>query len=164
MNIYIIKILMLSFTNIVMSGEPCNQAPLQIRLPLFSTNKRQQLTSCLWCPVKSYRYPVDYMMTSSNGNIFRVTGLLCAEFTGHRWIFPHKRLVTQSINVLFGHYDVIIMRKEARWWKTALLHVYVGILAYSSHFLHCCEQDQYIYIYIYKLISCILNWVRVLRI
>ena len=25
-------------------------------------------------------------MTSSNGNIFRVTGLLCGEFTGHQWI------------------------------------------------------------------------------
>ena len=24
------------------------------------------------------------MMTPSNGNIFRVTGLLCGEFTGHR--------------------------------------------------------------------------------
>ena len=32
------------------------------------------------------------MMTSSNGNIFRVTGPLCGEFTCHR----HKRLVTQS--------------------------------------------------------------------
>ena len=28
------------------------------------------------------------MMTSSNGNIFRVTGHLCGEFTGPRWI-PH---------------------------------------------------------------------------
>ena len=27
-----------------------------------------------------------YMMTSSNGNIFRVTGHLCGEFTGSRWI------------------------------------------------------------------------------
>ena len=26
------------------------------------------------------------MMTSSNGSIFRVTGHLCGEFTGHRWI------------------------------------------------------------------------------
>ena len=26
------------------------------------------------------------MMTSSNGNFFRVTGPLCGEFTGHRWI------------------------------------------------------------------------------
>ena len=27
-----------------------------------------------------------HIMTSSNGNIFRVTGHLCGEFTGHRWI------------------------------------------------------------------------------
>ena len=27
-----------------------------------------------------------HMMTSSNGNPFRVTGPLCGEFTGHRWI------------------------------------------------------------------------------
>ena len=26
------------------------------------------------------------MMTSSNGNIFRATGPMCGEFTGHRWI------------------------------------------------------------------------------
>ena len=26
------------------------------------------------------------MMTSIDGNMFRVTGLLCGEFTGHRWI------------------------------------------------------------------------------
>ena len=32
-----------------------------------------------------------YMMTSSNGNIFRVTGPLCGEFTGYRWI-THKVL------------------------------------------------------------------------
>ena len=32
----------------------------------------------------------NYMMTSSNGNIFRVTGHLCGEFTGHRWI-PHTK-------------------------------------------------------------------------
>ena len=30
----------------------------------------------------------DHMMTSSNGNIFRVTGHLCGEFTGHN--SPHK--------------------------------------------------------------------------
>ena len=32
----------------------------------------------------------DTMTTSSNGNIFRVTGHLCGEFTGHRWI-PHTK-------------------------------------------------------------------------
>ena len=30
--------------------------------------------------------PMWNMMTSSNGNIFRVTGPLCREFTGHWWI------------------------------------------------------------------------------
>ena len=33
---------------------------------------------------------ITYMMTSSNGNIFRVTGHLCGEFTGPRWI-PHTK-------------------------------------------------------------------------
>ena len=33
---------------------------------------------------------VKDMMTSSNGNIFRVTGHLCGEFTGPRWI-PHTK-------------------------------------------------------------------------
>ena len=32
----------------------------------------------------------NFMMTSSNGNIFRVTGHLCGEFTGPRWI-PHTK-------------------------------------------------------------------------
>ena len=40
------------------------------------------------------------MMMSSNGNIFHVTGLLCGEFTGHRWI-PRTKPVTQSFNVFF---------------------------------------------------------------
>ena len=30
------------------------------------------------------------MMTSSNGNIFRVTGPLCGVFAGHRWFAPHN--------------------------------------------------------------------------
>ena len=35
-------------------------------------------------------------MTSSNGNIFRVTGHLCGEFTGPGE-FPAQRLVTRSL-------------------------------------------------------------------
>ena len=34
--------------------------------------------------------PTNIMMTSSNENICRVTGPLCGEFTGHRWISQHK--------------------------------------------------------------------------
>ena len=40
------------------------------------------------------------MMTSSSVNIFRVTGHLCGEFTGHRWI-PWKKSVTRSFDVFF---------------------------------------------------------------
>ena len=68
-------------------------------------------------------------MTSSNGNIFRVTGPLCGEFTGPRE-FPAQRPVTRSFDVLLicvwingwvnnreagdlrrnqAHYDVIVM-------------------------------------------------------
>ena len=36
------------------------------------------------------------MMTSSNGNISRVTGLLCGEFIGHRWI-PHTRASNEGL-------------------------------------------------------------------
>ena len=68
------------------------------------------------------------MMTSSNGNIFRVTGHLSGEFTGHRWI-PWTKPVTRSFDIFLkvrlnkrlsngeagdlrhhrAHYDVIII-------------------------------------------------------
>ena len=35
---------------------------------------------------------VSYMMASSNGNIFRVTGPLCGEFIGDRWILLAKAI------------------------------------------------------------------------
>ena len=38
----------------------------------------------------------DNMMTSSNGNILRVTGLLCEKFTGHRWIPLTQANFTQA--------------------------------------------------------------------
>ena len=41
----------------------------------------------LTCSRCIYESPVhNFMMTSWNGNIFRVTGHLCGEFTGPRWI------------------------------------------------------------------------------
>ena len=42
---------------------------------------------------------LSYMMTSSNGNIFRVTGPLWGETTGHRSIL-HTKPVTRSFDVL----------------------------------------------------------------
>ena len=74
----------------------------------------------------------QHMMTSSNGNIFRVTGHLCGEFTGPRWI-PHTKAMQWRGALMFSlifvwingwvnnreagdlrrhraHYDVIVMK------------------------------------------------------
>ena len=64
-------------------------------------------------------------MTSSNGNIFRVTGPLCGEFTGHRWIPPTKASDAKLwcffdvrleltvewtiVGLVICHYDVIVV-------------------------------------------------------
>ena len=50
------------------------------------------------------------MMTSSNGNIFRVTGPLCGELTGPGE-FPTQRPVTRSFDVFFD------LRPNKRWSK-----------------------------------------------
>ena len=75
-------------------------------------------------PPKFWWIKVINMMTSSNGNIFRVTGPLCGEFTGPRWI-PTQRPVTRSFDVCLD------LRKNKRlgkqswgWW--------FGTLSWSS--------------------------------
>ena len=57
------------------------------------------------------------MMTSSNGNIFHVTGPLCGEFTGE---FPSQRPVTRSFDVFF---DMRLNKRlnnysRRRWFET----------------------------------------------
>ena len=76
-------------------------------------------------------------MTSSNGNISRVTGPLCGEFTGQ---FASQKPVTRSFDVFFdlslnkrlskqryvgnltprAHYDVIVMKDEQMRWEIVL--------------------------------------------
>ena len=51
----------------------------------------------------------DIMMTSSNGNIFRVTGPLCGEFTGPGE-FPAQRPVTRSFDIFFD----LLLNKRLR--------------------------------------------------
>ena len=60
------------------------------------------------------------MMTSSNGNIFRVTGPLCGEFTGPGE-FPTQRPVTRSFDVFFDLRLNIRLSKQPRgWWFETL--------------------------------------------
>ena len=61
----------------------------------------------------------DLMMTSSNGNIFRVTGPLCREFTGPGE-FPAQRPVTRSFDVFFDLRMNKRLSKQSwgRWFET----------------------------------------------
>ena len=57
-------------------------------IPILTYSVRATLTEKGWNePLILCTFLLTYsMMTSSNGNIFRVTGHLCGEFTDHRWI------------------------------------------------------------------------------
>ena len=56
------------------------------------------------------------MMTSWNGNIFRVTGHLCGEFTGHRWS-PHTKASDAEHDIFFDLRLNKRMSKQSRdWW------------------------------------------------
>ena len=60
------------------------------------------------------------MMTSSNGNIFRVTGPLCGEFTGPGE-FPAQRPVTRSLDVFFDlRLNKPLSKQSWGWWFETL--------------------------------------------
>ena len=75
------------------------------------------------------------LMTSSNGNIFHVTGLLCEKFTSHWWI-PLQRPVTQSFDVFFDLHLNKRLSKESRrrWFETSS----------RSLWHHCNAMDIYL--------------------
>ena len=65
-------------------------------------------------------YNVLHIMTSTNGNIFRVTGLLGGEFTGHRWI-PRTKAMTRSFDIFFDlHMNRQLSKQWKRWWFETL--------------------------------------------
>ena len=85
-------------------GQACYISVVK-RLYYFYIKTLWRMTICIETNTKSYIHPLAIssihnqlitgyafgwtgyrMMTSSNGTIFRVTGPLCGEFTGHRWI------------------------------------------------------------------------------
>ena len=92
----------------------------------------------------------DSMMTSSNGNIFRITGPLCGKFTGHRWIpltkasdaefwsAPDQTVEQTAERPVI--WDAIALIMTSLYWKPPYSY-----LKYSGRFLigralrqHCC--------------------------
>ena len=74
----------------------------------------------VWSPIT--RIPPHFtqssliIMTSSNGNIFRVTGPLCGEFTGPGE-FPTQRPVTRSFDVFFHlRLNKQLSKQPRGWW------------------------------------------------
>ena len=61
-------------------------------------------------------------MTSSNGNIFRVTGHLCGEFTGLRWMaWPAQGPVTRSFDIFFDlRLNKRLSKQSWGWWFETL--------------------------------------------
>ena len=76
----------------------------------------------MWNTIPCHEVIVIFMMTSSNGNIFRVTGHLCGEFTGPGE-FPTQRSVTRSFDLFFDLRPNKRLSKQSwGWWFETLLH------------------------------------------
>ena len=71
--------------------KPCNnnRTLLVKREPFASLETAHSTNKTILHLLQQFRC-IYTMMTSSNGNIFRVTGHLCGEFTGPRVNSPHK--------------------------------------------------------------------------
>ena len=78
-------------------------------LPTNNSSFENCFRKLFWSAEKAVEILIIYlnMMTSSNGNIFRVTGHLCGEFTGPWWI-PHIR-EAGDFRRYCTHYDVTVM-------------------------------------------------------
>ena len=64
----------------------------------------------------TYRWLSVSMMTSLNGNIFRVTGHLRGEFTGPRWI-PHTKASDAELDIFFDLRPNKRLSKQSwGWW------------------------------------------------
>ena len=91
-----------------------------LKLRAKSSTKHAFYTLYYWV------YMFHFMMTASNGNIFRVTGPLCREFTGHRW-FPTQRPLARSFDVIF-RINGWANNREAGDWRQHCAHCDVTVV------------------------------------
>ena len=87
----------------------------------------QKLRNLEWPLSKVIYWPIqwhsdtrmEHMMTSSNANIFRVTGHLCREFTGHWWIPRTKASDAELWCFLWSTPDKQLSKQSwGRWFET----------------------------------------------
>ena len=124
--------------------------------PLKSHEVSWAISICIMCFID--------MVTSSKGNIFRVTGPLCGEFTDGQWISPHKGHWRRALVFYFicawtngwagdlwrhrAHYDVTLMEVE---WS----YEFLFLASMRNYFIYRCHlslEERY-KLQIYILIS-----------
>ena len=94
--------------------------------------------------------PWFFMMTPSNGNIFRVTNPLCWEFTGYRWYPPTKASDAELWCFFYLHLNKRLSKQSWDWWfETPSFSLWRHCNVWSI----CAESYIYIYIHIYDYIS-----------
>ena len=108
------------------TNSPCDDWE-NIHFVLSSSSNRNYMNYYPLFRVRSWNNGMRCMslyilMTSSNGNIFRVTGHLCGEITGHRWI-PRTSQWDRALK--FSLICPIIKRLSKQWW--------------GWWFEHCCD-------------------------
>ena len=122
----------------------------KFRFVKYTENRSDRVVFFISCMLMGYMHMFIswcqwhvYMMTSLNGNIFRVTGLLCGEFTGHGE-FPSQRPATRSFGIFFELRPNERLSKPSRRWFEApscslWRHCNVKLCCCSRHgmlFLH----------------------------
>ena len=79
-------------------------------------------------------YNFLYNMMSSNGNIFRVTGHLCGEFTGH-WLIPCTKASDAELWCFLG--SVLNKRLSKQWWGWWFEMPLCPLWCHCNEKLHC---------------------------
>ena len=93
----------------------------------YGIDEKLHRTQSHVCNHSSRHYRMEYelttakfTMTSSNGNIFRVTGHLCGEFTGLRWI-PRTKASDAELWCFFDlRLDKRLSKQSWCWWFETL--------------------------------------------
>ena len=67
-------------------------------------------------------FTTSSMMTSSNGNIFRVTGHMCGEFTGPRWVPRTKANDAELWCFRWSASEKWLSKLTWCWWFETLFH------------------------------------------
>ena len=89
---------------------------LMPRMMHYSTQTSvAQLAGCLPGIFRFQHQKGQYMITSSNGNIFRVTGPLCGEFTGDRWI-PLTKASDAELRCFLWTAPKRLNKRSWSWW------------------------------------------------